>query len=167
MTVFGLIWNINVMHWRSWDDCIGGLLHLGPSGITFRTLLHLGQLLHLSLQQTHTALLCSKLLQANTCFGSVCYQIDIDMEVWSPADNMFHPCCLNQLFMLLSKKRSSICSMSYQKQMTVYNLSKNLTHTHGHVIISFTINNFSIDLEDNSNFVCIWLRHILYITNDS
>ena len=65
MTVFGLIWNINVMHWRSWDDCIGGLLHLGPSGITFRTLLHLGQLLHISLQQTHTALLCSKLLQAN------------------------------------------------------------------------------------------------------
>lgn len=96
-----------------------------------------------------------------------CYQIDIDMEVWSPADNMFHPCCLNQLFFLLSEKRSSICSMSYQKEMTVYNLSKNLTHTHGHVIISFTINNFSIDLEDNSNFVCIWLRHILYITNDS
>ena len=32
-------------------DCIGGLLHLGPNVITFRTLLHLGQLLHLGLQQ--------------------------------------------------------------------------------------------------------------------
>ena len=31
-------------------DCIGGLLHLGPNVITFRTLLHLGQLLHLGLQ---------------------------------------------------------------------------------------------------------------------
>ena len=28
------------------------LLHLGPNVITFRTLLHLGQLLHLGLQQT-------------------------------------------------------------------------------------------------------------------
>ena len=46
------------------NDCIGGLLHLGPKVvtfrtllhlgpdvITFRTLLHLGQLLHLGLQQ--------------------------------------------------------------------------------------------------------------------
>ena len=46
------------------NDCIGGLLHLGPNVITFRTLLHLGpnvitfrtllhlgQLLHLGLQQ--------------------------------------------------------------------------------------------------------------------
>ena len=33
------------------SDCIGGLLHLGPNVITFRTLLHLGQLLHLGLQQ--------------------------------------------------------------------------------------------------------------------
>ena len=32
------------------NNCIGGLLHLGPNIITFRTLLHLGQLLHLSLQ---------------------------------------------------------------------------------------------------------------------
>ena len=32
------------------NDCIGGLLHLGPDFITFRTLLHLGQLLHLGLQ---------------------------------------------------------------------------------------------------------------------
>ena len=53
------------------------LLHLGPNAITFRTLLHLGQLLHISLQQTHTALLCSKLLQANTCFGSVIKSISI------------------------------------------------------------------------------------------
>ena len=30
------------------------LLHLGPNVITFRTLLHLGQLLHLGLQQTQT-----------------------------------------------------------------------------------------------------------------
>ena len=52
------------------NDCIGGLLHLGPNVITFRALLHLGpnvitfrnllhlgQLLHLGLQQTprHTA----------------------------------------------------------------------------------------------------------------
>ena len=48
------------------NDCIGGLLHLGPNVITFRTLLHLGpnvitfrtllhlgQLLHLGLQQPH------------------------------------------------------------------------------------------------------------------
>ena len=34
------------------NDCIGGLLHLGLNVITFRTLLHLGQLLHLGLQQT-------------------------------------------------------------------------------------------------------------------
>ena len=46
------------------NDCTGGLLHLGPNVITFRTLLHLGpnvirfrtllhlgQLLHLGLQQ--------------------------------------------------------------------------------------------------------------------
>ena len=46
------------------NDCIGGLLHLGPNVITFRallhlgptvitfrTLLHLGQLLYLGLQQ--------------------------------------------------------------------------------------------------------------------
>ena len=33
------------------NDCIGGLLHLGLNFITFRTLLHLGQLLHLGLQQ--------------------------------------------------------------------------------------------------------------------
>ena len=48
------------------NDCIGGLLHLGPNVITFRTLLHLGpnvitfrtllhlgQLLHLGLQHPH------------------------------------------------------------------------------------------------------------------
>ena len=47
------------------NDCIGGLLHLGPNVITFRalihlgpnvitfrTLLHLGQLLHLGLQHS-------------------------------------------------------------------------------------------------------------------
>ena len=47
------------------NDCIGGLLHLGPNVITFRallhlgpnvitfrTLFHLGQLLHLGLQQS-------------------------------------------------------------------------------------------------------------------
>ena len=40
------------------NDCIGGLLHLGPNVITFRALLHLGPnvitfriLLHLGLQQ--------------------------------------------------------------------------------------------------------------------
>ena len=50
------------------NDCIGGLLHLGPNVITFRTLLHLGpnvitfrtllhlgQLLHLGLQQTEAS----------------------------------------------------------------------------------------------------------------
>ena len=49
------------------NDCIGGLLHLGPNVITFRTLLHLGpnvitfrtllhleQLLHLGLQHKST-----------------------------------------------------------------------------------------------------------------
>ena len=35
------------------NDCIGGLLHLGPNVITFRTLLHLGQLLHLGLQHRY------------------------------------------------------------------------------------------------------------------
>ena len=48
------------------NDCIGGLLHLGPNVftfrallhlgpnvITFRTLPHLGQLLHLGLQHTN------------------------------------------------------------------------------------------------------------------
>ena len=34
------------------NDCTGGLLHLGPNVITFRTLLHLGQLLHLGLQHS-------------------------------------------------------------------------------------------------------------------
>ena len=33
------------------NDCIEGLLHLGLNVITFMTLLHLGQLLHLGLQQ--------------------------------------------------------------------------------------------------------------------
>ena len=33
------------------NDYVEGLLHLGPNVITFRTLLHLGQLLHLGLQQ--------------------------------------------------------------------------------------------------------------------
>ena len=33
------------------NDCIGGLLHLGLNFITFRTLLHLGQLLYLGLQK--------------------------------------------------------------------------------------------------------------------
>ena len=32
---------------------MGGLLHLGPNIITFRTLLHLGQLLHLGLQHRY------------------------------------------------------------------------------------------------------------------
>ena len=54
--------NISVL--AQLNDCIGGLLHLGPNVITFRallhlgpnvitfrTLLHLGQLLHLGLQQ--------------------------------------------------------------------------------------------------------------------
>ena len=36
------------------NDCTGGLLHLGPNVITFRTLLHLGQLLHLGLQHHRT-----------------------------------------------------------------------------------------------------------------
>ena len=36
---------------KEYDDCIGGLLHLGLNVITFRNLLHLAQLLHLGLQQ--------------------------------------------------------------------------------------------------------------------
>ena len=36
---------------KEFYDCIEGLLHLGLNVITFRTLLHLGQLLHLGLQQ--------------------------------------------------------------------------------------------------------------------
>ena len=33
------------------NDCTQGLLHLTPNGITLSTLLSLGQLLHLGLQQ--------------------------------------------------------------------------------------------------------------------
>ena len=48
--------NVDVRHnsnaLKELNDCIGGLLHLGPNVITFRTLFHLGQLLHLGLQQT-------------------------------------------------------------------------------------------------------------------
>ena len=64
------------------NDCIGGLLHLGPNVITFRTLLHLGpnvitfrtllhlgQLLHLGLQQGATALLNKKLISS---YNNVC-----------------------------------------------------------------------------------------------
>ena len=40
------------------------LLHLGPNVITFRTLLHLGQLLHLGLQQ-HSSLEVSPLYENN------------------------------------------------------------------------------------------------------
>ena len=36
---------------KEFNDCTGGLLHLGPNVLTFRTLLHLGQLLHLGRQQ--------------------------------------------------------------------------------------------------------------------
>ena len=36
---------------KEFNDCIGGLLHLGLNVIILRTLLHLGQLLHLGLQQ--------------------------------------------------------------------------------------------------------------------
>ena len=36
------------------------LLHLGLNVITFRTLLHLGQLLHLGLQQALCLLLCGR-----------------------------------------------------------------------------------------------------------
>ena len=35
------------------NDYVEGLLHLGPNVITFRTLLHLGQLLHLALNVRH------------------------------------------------------------------------------------------------------------------
>ena len=41
--------NNNVL--KELNDCIGGLLHIGLNVITFRTLLHLGKLLHLGLQQ--------------------------------------------------------------------------------------------------------------------
>ena len=57
--------HFNISMLAQLNDCIGGLLHLGPNVITFRALLHLGpnvitsrtllrlgQLLHLGLQQT-------------------------------------------------------------------------------------------------------------------
>ena len=63
------------------NDCIGGLLHLGPNVITFRTLLHLGpnvitfrtllhlgQLLHLGLQQLPPLY---NFLQLSLCYASV------------------------------------------------------------------------------------------------
>ena len=43
------------------------LLHLGPTVITFKTLLHLGQLLHLGLQQMyHSFILVKRAIQQTT-----------------------------------------------------------------------------------------------------
>lgn len=80
----------------------------------------------------HGSRTCSiTMLKTSSCQSIFwfCYQIDIDMEVWGPADIMFQHCCLNQSFLRFSEKRSSICSMSFHKQMTVYSLSKNLIYT--------------------------------------
>ena len=51
------------------NDCIGGLLHLGPNVITFRALLHLGPtvitfrtLLHLGLQHWVSCQISEKVL---------------------------------------------------------------------------------------------------------
>ena len=82
-----------------------------------------------------------------------CYQIDINMEVWSPADNMFQNCCLNQLFLLLSEKRSSVCSMSFKKRMTVYSLWKNSSCTQPCNYLSLHQQFFNRYSRYNSNFV--------------
>ena len=63
------------------NDCIGGLLHLGPNVITFRallhlgpnvitfrTLLHLGQLLHLGLQHISQSSWLSFTLASDSLF---------------------------------------------------------------------------------------------------
>ena len=78
------------------NDCIGGLLHLGPNVITFRallhlgpnvitfrTLLHLGQLLHLGLQhgprfQFHWASIGSRI------FDQVMIKAERDLTLLSP-----------------------------------------------------------------------------------
>ena len=88
-----------------------------------------------------------------------CYQIDINMEVWSPADNMFQNCCLNQLFLLLSEKRSSVYSISFQKRMTVYSLWKNSSCTQPCDYLSLHQQFFNRHSRYNSNFVYIWLMH--------
>ena len=44
------------------------LLHLGPNVITFRTLLHLGQLLHLGLQHTSQSSWLSFTLTSDSLF---------------------------------------------------------------------------------------------------
>ena len=67
--------HFNISMLAQLNDCIGGLLHLGPNVITlrtilhlglnvitFRTLLHLGQLLHLGLQH-HLALFLNYLFK--------------------------------------------------------------------------------------------------------
>ena len=88
-----------------------------------------------------------------------CYQIDINMEVWSPADNMFQNCCLNQLFLLLSEKRSSVCSISFQKRMAVYSLWKNSSCTQPCDYLSLHQQFFNRHSRYNSNFVYIRLMH--------
>ena len=52
------------------NDCIGGLLHLGPNVITFRTLLHLGQLLHLGLQHPLLHFICTNKHTLHNYFAS-------------------------------------------------------------------------------------------------
>ena len=74
-----------------------------------------------------------------------CYQTDISTEVWSPANKMFQNCCLNQLFLLLSEKRSSACSMSFQNEWLFIAYDR-IHLVHSHAIISLVINNFSIDI---------------------
>ena len=106
----------------------------------------------------HIPLLCSKLLHADTYF-LFCYQFDTNTEVWSPADNMFQNCCLIQIFLLLSEKRSSVCSMSFQKRMTVYSLWKNSSCTQPCDYISLHQQIFNRNSRYNSNFVYKWLRH--------
>ena len=50
------------------NNYIGGLSQLGPNVITFRTLLHLGQLLHLGLQHTSQSSWLSFTLASDSLF---------------------------------------------------------------------------------------------------
>ena len=74
------------------NDCIGGLLHLGPNVITCRTLLHLGQLLHLGLQHT-VNFLDQNMKKTFTMifFSSKCASVSLVIQNIASAENIRLP----------------------------------------------------------------------------
>ena len=96
------------------NDCIGGLLHLGPNVITFRALLHLGpnvitfrtllrlgQLLHLGLQQLSVGKYCA---DGTTIFSSTGTKLnEVYFDRIAPLclyhdDKKGHRCCAVALY---------------------------------------------------------------------